>query len=220
MPTYENGVQITYRGLVDYPVESTGIKERKESAFKASLAQTLRELAVELRHLGADGAFIELDVEFQHVRSDGGLRADARVTSPRVVLTVPKSAQGPLRYPADRFTTWEDNLRGIRLTLERLRDVDRYGATRRGEQYTGWKQLPGKTETVAPMSSDEAAHAIQASIGGRFTAAEILESAQLAKASVTLAIKATHPDRGGKASDFQIIQAARKVLSSHHGEDL
>lgn len=43
--------------------------------------------------------------------------------------------RGHLSYPCDTFTTLQDNLRVIALALEALRMVDRYGVTRRGEQY-------------------------------------------------------------------------------------
>src|SRR5947208_1880483 len=74
------------------------------------------------------------------IRLDGRPRARAVASHPGVVLAF-DSRHGPLKYAVDTFDRWQDNLRAIALGLEHLRAVDRYGVTRRGEQYTGWRQI-------------------------------------------------------------------------------
>jgi hypothetical protein len=60
-----------------------------------------------------------------------------------------------------RCVKWTDNVHAIALTLERLRLADLYGVTSRGEQYAGWKMLPGPITAgpgAAPtMSMEDAA---------------------------------------------------------------
>lgn len=85
--------------------------------------------------------------------------------------------------------SWEDNLRAIALALEALRKVDRYGVTRRGEQYTGWKQLTAGDSGP----SAERGRRLIADAGG-----------------VAEALKATHPDLGGAQIDFESVQLARR----------
>lgn len=46
---------------------------------------------------------------------------------------------------------WQANIRAIAKTLEHLRDLDRWGVTKRGEQYTGWKALPATASTFADV---------------------------------------------------------------------
>ncbi len=52
------------------------------------------------------------------------------------------------RFPCDRFKHWDDNLRAISLTLERMRAVDRYGVTLNKQQYAGFKALPAQEEVA------------------------------------------------------------------------
>src|SRR5205807_9216809 len=75
------------------------------------------------------------------IRMDGLPRRGARPSDPAVIVSF-DSRVGPLRYGCDTFSTHDDNLRAIALALEALRAVDRYGVTKRGEQYQGWSALP------------------------------------------------------------------------------
>ena len=73
-------------------------------------------------------------------------RANASPKSPAVVIAF-ESKHGPLQYATDAFTHWQANVRAVALGLEALRRVERYGITKHGEQYTGWKQLGSGTPT-------------------------------------------------------------------------
>jgi hypothetical protein len=143
-------------------------------------------LARELRQLGAKNIVVQAAVTDADIRLDGKLRANAYPEHPGVILTF-DSKFGPLSYPCDRFTTYQDNLRAIALALEALRKVDRYGVTKRGEQYTGWKAIPAKTG-----GDPGRGHEIIREYG-----------------SVKAALLATHPDHGGDPDDFMAVQAAR-----------
>lgn len=91
--------------------------------------------------IGARDVVLEADLRARDIRADGWPRPDAKPSSPRLILLFTHPVVGGVRYPCDRYSAWETNLRAIALSLQALRAVDRYGVTRRGEQYTGWKAL-------------------------------------------------------------------------------
>ena len=166
-------------------------RSHRRSPFKASWSRTAALLNRELRELGARNVALMIDVQESDIRLDGLLRASARPDYPGVILAF-DSRYGPLKYMSDVFSTWQDNVRAIALGLEALRKVDRYGITKRGEQYTGWKQL----EAGPSMDRIEAMRIIDRYGGG----------------SIRKALMETHPDHGGDAGDFAEVQEARRVL--------
>jgi hypothetical protein len=85
----------------------------------------------------------------------------------------------------------EANVRAIALALEALRKVDRYGVTKRGEQYAGWKALPSPNDAILER--------------GR----QIIREHD---GDVRRALAATHPDReGGDEEAFKAVSAAREA---------
>src|SRR2546430_1342870 len=124
----------------------TPASERQWSRFKAPWSNTIELLERELRYLEArEPVVIEAGYRPQDIRLDGQPRANARLDDPAVVVSF-QSRFGPLRYACDTFREHAANLRAIALTLEHLRAVDRYGVTRRGEQYQGGPALPPAAE--------------------------------------------------------------------------
>lgn len=153
----------------------------------ASFSQTVDLLGRELRAINARNVIVEVDLREQDFRLDGLPRANARASSDAVVLQVGDSIGGPFRLPANRFYGWQENVRALALALEALRKVDRYGVTKRGEQYRGFRALPsGSGPDPARGRTLITKH------GG-----------------VRQALRATHPDHGGDAADFADVQAAR-----------
>jgi hypothetical protein len=121
-------------------------------------------LGREIDLLGGRDVVLEVDVRERDIRLDGMLRADARASSPAVVVAF-ESKHGSMLYRCDRFESrwasqgpgWQQNARAIALTLEALRAVDRYGATETGQQYAGFKALPsGRAMPASHMTSDQA----------------------------------------------------------------
>lgn len=114
------------------------------SPFQAPWTNTVELLTRELRFLRAERTVLELEVVEQQIRADGQLKGRMVPFGPRVRLSF-ESRYGPLRYACGRFGDdtidlgWKWNVRAIGLGLEALRKVDRYGITKRGEQYTGWR---------------------------------------------------------------------------------
>jgi hypothetical protein len=181
---------VTFRPL-ERPV---GTGPTRYSPFRASWSQTVELLAKELRAHGARQTVLEVDLREQDIRLDGLPRAGRNAPTPGIVLSFKATAVSgtpDLRYEVCEFTTWQDNMRAVALGLQALRAVDRYGVTKRGEQYAGWKQLAAGTG----IGEGNAAHGrdlIAASHG-----------------SITSALFNAHPDHGGNPDDFRDVIAAR-----------
>lgn len=184
------------RGLVTFrPLERPIECLELYSPFRASWTRTVELLADELRHHGAEAAVCEVDLREEDFRQDGIPRADKRARTPGIVLSFTATAvpgKPHLRYEVGRFRSFEDNIRAVALGLQALRAVDRYGVTRRGEQYAGWKQL----EAGVPSDGDAER--------GR----DLIEAAG---GDVKEAIRRSHPDLNPEAgsADFIDIMAAR-----------
>lgn len=171
----------------------------KRAQFKASYSETLALLDYELGRLNARNIVIEAAFDERDIRLDGRPRVDARPRLPGVVLSF-DSKHGPLRYPCGTFPDWQDNVRAIALSLEHLRAVDRYGVTRRGEQYTGWKALPAPGSYA--MTHEQAIAFLK----------PFAEGADGPRDAYRKAALKLHPDRGGDAEQFKRLQAAKVVL--------
>lgn len=200
-------MEYTYRPITLWPGKQT--TSRKRSAFKAGYQDTLKLLDQELRHLAARSIVFQVALSEEDIRLDGKPRAGSRPAHPGVIIAF-DSKHGPLSYPCDTFNDWESNVRAIALALEHLRTVDRYGVTRRGEQYRGWSQLPPPMVTPAPMDTQRAYDLLKPFADGSLNTAS-LESVYKASAM------ATHPDRGGSAEKFKQVATARDVLKRHWG---
>jgi hypothetical protein len=172
------------------------------SPFSASLTSTVELLATELRALEARQVVLELDLRERDIRVDGLPRADARPSHDGVALAF-ESKFGPLRYATAEYSGrwtqagWQANLRAIALSMQALRAVDRYGVSKRGEQYRGWRQIPqtagGDITTIA------AAEAFIAEHGGSYREAA----------------KRLHPDKpGGDADLFKRLTQAKALTGA------
>ena len=201
----------------EWPGELTPHGRRKSSNFKVAAAEgtwqrkstplgnTLALLERELTALGAKDRTMLVAIAPQDFRLDGKPRAQARAEHPGVILSF-STKYGELSYAVDTFTTWQDNLRAIALGLEALRKVDRYGVTKHGEQYRGFLAIEGGTAMPAGFSTAQgAAEWLNDRFGEPgtvFTFRELLRRAQ----------RATHPDAGGDAAEFQRVSLAEAKL--------
>lgn len=176
---------VTVRPLTTWPGGKLGYRR---SPFSAPWHQTLRLLDQELRALEAKNVVLELALTERDIRIDGKPRARAVASHPGIVVSM-ATKYGPLRYACGEFETWQANIRGFALSLEALRKVDRYGVSR-GEQYAGWKQIEATTGNGT----------------GDLDRGRVLISKY---GSVRDALRATHPDLGGKPADFRAVIVAR-----------
>lgn len=178
---------------------------QRSSPFTAPFGDTVSLLHQELRNLDAEHVVIELGIEDRHLRLDGMPRSDARLYHDGVRLSF-DSKWGPLRYETAEFTSnnwrrdqhgWQQNLRAVALAMEALRKVDRYGVSKRGEQYRGWRQLTTSTDAADSIVTRAQAEALLAHYGG-----------------LTAALKATHPDaQGGDATEFRKVMRAKELVA-------
>jgi hypothetical protein len=199
------GLDYTVRPISDRTA-FRGVAHRAQ--FTASWSSTLSLLERELAALNAKRVVFELDVRENQIRVDGQLYANATASSTAVRIAF-DSKHGPLVYATDRFgydgwkrplaQGWRENVRAIALGLEALRKVDRYGISRSGEQYRGYKAITGVTN--GGMSSADAVAVLRRWAGTNAPD----DTAALARAARIGA----HPDRHGNdhsASD-EVLKA-------------
>lgn len=192
--------------------------ERKRSQFDATWTRTLQQLEKEIDHLGGRDVVIEVDVRERDIRVDGMLRAAARAESPAVVVAFDTRNHGPMLYRCDRYLSswsnrpgWQENIRAIALTLESLRAVDRYGATETGEQYAGFRALPGATTTPPSLTREGAIAFLIAVIpDGEARRSELVPDLPRL---FRIARREAHPDRhAGAQGLWDQVEQAGKVL--------
>jgi len=196
-------MEYQFRALEHWPGQKT--RSRKMSRFRTNWASTIDLLERELKFLRARNVVIQADVDASEIRLDGMLRANARVRSPAIVLSF-DSIHGPLSYPCDSFDDWHDNVRAIALGLDALRAVDRYGVTRRAEQYKGWARLPDPNANARVQSPDDAKRLIE-SIIGKVEWRHPFDANAIFRAKIK-----SHPDQGGSADLFKSVVEAAGIL--------
>lgn len=174
----------TFRPLPTWPYPET--KPRRYGSFKVSWERTLTHLAYEIDRLDGKSPIIGAGFRESDLRRDGMPRGDRRQAPylhPGVELSF-DSRHGRLTYATDEFADWQDNVRAIALSLEALRAVDRYGVSKRGQQYAGWAQLgAGGPDPARGKALVEQA-------GG-----------------IVAALKKHHPDHGGEQRDMVDVLA-------------
>jgi hypothetical protein len=126
-----------------------------------------------------------------------------------------ENKHGRMTFPCDTYTAWADNLRAIALTLQSLRDVERYGATYEGEQYKGWTALP--TDTNAdPLT--KAAMLIVNRAGNGYTVQAVTASRDALESAYRAAMHNVHPDKPGGSNELaQAVNAAREQIRKAKG---
>lgn len=185
--------------------------DRQVSKFSASLSDTLRTLEREIFHLvdtrkQQRSAELLIAIEPGQFRQDGRPYANAKASHPGLIFSI-DSRHGHLSYPCDTFTRWEDNLRAIALALEALRKVDRYGVTKRGEQYRGFLALEA-TAAPAGFADTNAALRFLASFHPNVPRADEVTPKLLLRS----AQRKAHPDHGGDDATFQRVSLAEAKL--------
>lgn len=191
--------------IVEWPGAMT--KARGSSSFSSTLSSTMLTLRRELRELQAKDVLLQIAIPREKFRQDGYPYAGSKPAHPGIILTL-QSQHGPLSYPCDTYATWEENLRAIALALEALRKVDRYGVTKRGEQYRGFLAIEGATAMPAGFSSAEAAWDYLSDIAD--LAGDVDEGLVLRTAK-----RRAHPDTGGDAETFQRVTLAEQYLKQN-----
>lgn len=194
----------------EWPGELT--RSRGRSLFKAGLTDTLQLLDREIGSLTEnrtqrESAELLIAIPAGALwRQDGRPRAHAVAEHPGVIFSL-DSMHGPLSYPCDTFTTWQDNLRAVALALEALRKVDRYGVTKRGEQYRGFLAIEATSGPAGFGDWSEALVWLVDLVGASELPGEAAPAIVLRKAQ-----RLSHPDFGGDAATFQRVSFAEAKL--------
>lgn len=197
----------------EWPGELT--RNRTRSQFKASLGATLQLLDREIWHLTdtrsqRESAECLIAIPAGDLwRLDGRPRAHAVAEHPGVIFSL-ESKHGALSYPCDTFTTWQDNLRAVALALEALRKVDRYGVTKRGEQYRGFLAIEATAAPAGFATLDDALAFLGKFVGLGPAEMKVIEGAPAR--GLRRAQRDTHPDHGGDAAMFQRVSLAEAKL--------
>jgi hypothetical protein len=214
-------MRYTTRPLTTWDGARTPVAQRRSRwAFKASWSDTLDLLERELQYIGARDVILEADFREQDLRMDGMPRSNARQPVDPAVRIAFESKHGSLVYSADTCEFWQHNVRSIALGLQALRAVDRYGISRRAEQYRGYRQIGGSPAIVpdAPLDPPAAALAVAraaypySSGPAQAIAAGILAGDQDLEVVARRARRRTHPDAGGSTEAFQRVEDALRVL--------
>ena len=208
-------LQYSVKHLVQWPGQMT--KNRAWSPFKAAYNETLELLDYELAQLSAKNIVMQLAYDEGDFRFDGRPRAGAKMSHPGVIITF-NSKFGPLSYSTDQFTDWQANVRAIALALKALRAVDRYGVSKRGSQYLGYKRLEAGAPSTNGFESVEAAADFIAGYCTDLSAAQIRSNVEAYKLGYRVAVQKVHPDKpGGDDEAFKKLQEAAAVLRKKFG---
>lgn len=218
-------MNIQFGPIKRWPGKLRSRSERIRAPFKSGYTSTMELLDRELRMVRAESAVVQLATE--HFRKSDGLPySDATPDHPGVIVSFIKvvtdkfgqRVRVPLSFPADRFLTWETNLRAIAIALEDLRRIDRYGVTSNAEQYLGFKALPPPgPEHPSVLTVDEAARIVASGVSG-CVPADVLKHPDNYRRAYRERAFVLHDDKGGDPAEWAKLQAAKSLLDEHHGK--
>lgn len=196
-------MKYTFRPLRWSEPSTPAVYRRSRWTFKAGWQDTLNLLERELDHLDATDVVVEADFQEGDIRQDGMPRANARQPPHPGVRIAFQSKHGPLVYSTDSCEQWQHNVRSIALGLEALRAVDRYGVTKRGEQYTGWKAI-GAARATAVRDPWAILRDLAGNVGPDAAPERV----------ISLARRHAHPDTGGSPQAWAQFDAAYRAVTS------
>lgn len=167
---------------------------------------------------------IGVDATERDFKQNGELYARAKLATPAVEIAF-ESKHGPLLYRSDKYEStpyynkmelWQHNVRGIALTLEAARAMDRYGATQTGQQYTGFKAIGGGSSGQASgpewATPQEAINWIKSEEVAGFEGASGLSLLICYRH----AARTHHPDTGGDPEMWAKLDRAKRFITKAH----
>lgn len=201
--------------LTQWPESVERTEHRAGSRFRASFYVTALELGHELRALGAESAVLQMEFDPSELRKDGVPYQKARAgMGPGLVLSF-EVGEDRFMYPADTYLEWRDNLRALVLTLRALRAVDRYGVSKAGQQYSGWKAIPADVDVR--VTPEQAATVLLRTAGLEphdQNVRDVIVHEEFRRRIYRKAASYSHPDRwGGTEAHFRRVQHALSVLA-------
>ena len=176
-------MKATWRPLPAWPYPP---QARRASLFQTNWSGSLDKLEREIEKLGGTDVLVGVVAGDDQFTMGGSLKAKAQVRHPGAEVSFTDGTGTRRTFHTDRYPSLHDNLHAIAAGLEALRAVERHGIADAGQQYAGFAML-GAGDVDRGRALVEAA-------GG-----------------VTQALKAHHPDMGGRAEDFAAVDAYRKA---------
>lgn len=166
---------------------------REHARFKATLDRSIQDVQIEVRMLGGKDLIISTNLP---LRRDGMPYARGSVADVGVAVYF-KYKKRDVSFACDRWSSIEDNMRAIALTIGALRGIDRWGTGDMVEAaFTGFAALPAPEQPFQVLG-----------VGANATKDEI-ETAYRRLA------REHHPDKGGDGHQMARINAARDALLS------
>lgn len=177
--------------------ERTPEGKRQYASFKQTLATARDGLLVELERMGAQRHQVVISTNIP-LRRDG-LPYSGKTNPPDPGVAVYFVLDGVQKcIPCDKWMFVEDNMQAIRLTINALRGLERWGARQMVDAaFSGFDALPASSETGwwVTLGVPRDAH---------------LEELRRVYRDL---VKRHHPDRGGDPEAFHRIQEAWAAMS-------
>jgi hypothetical protein len=118
--------------------------QQKKSAFRSTMGQARGELFEEIRRLGGKEVILSTNIP---LRNDGLPRADAKEPIDAGVAVYFTYKKKPMCFACDKFYYVRENIHAIKLTIEALRGIERWGASDMLDRaFTGFTALPSPFE--------------------------------------------------------------------------
>lgn len=176
---------------LSWPVGYARTANPQRARFKTTFGAARDGLIAEIKRLGGKEIILSTNIP---IKRDGLPYATfAKVKDPGVAVYFTYEGQQRV-FACDKWQDVEDNVHAIRLTIDAIRGLDRWGVSEMlNRVFTGFKALPESVDAKTWFQILEC--------DPRPTMFE-LKRAYLAKA------KTSHPDRGGSAQAFQEINEA------------
>lgn len=216
-------LQITIKPIQKWIGAET--KNPRNSLFKKTYSDTKKILEFELEKLGAIASSVQLEmfIKPEDLLRDGQLlRAHAKPYKPGVVLSfsiITRRLRNPqtneiknetktLSYPCDTYNDWQDNIRAIALSLEKLRSVARYGVFKY-EDMVSRLALPS---AEGKLSDRDAALAFISRHSEIIL--QSMDGEAKCRNAYLEAAKKLHPDKNGgeRSDDFLKLADAKRIL--------
>lgn len=162
---------------------------------EVSVADACQRLQAELDRIGARDVVLSTNLR---TRLDGLPRSDQPApTDPGVALYFALKGK-PHCLPCDTYRKVEHNICALAAHIEATRAIERYGVADLAAMFTGFQALPSPDTASAPAWRDVL-------WPGASPVQPTLDDAKLA---YRRRAKETHPDHGGSADAFNLVQAA------------
>ena len=201
------------------PGSSSYVRQRELSVHDAT-----HRILAELARLGAGDRDIVVSTNIE-LRRDGLPRSDRRAPDdPGVAVYWREGSTREQQCMAiDLYDSVAGNLAAVAATIDAMRAIERHGGAQILKRaFQGFKALPASTTPA--LSTEAAAEVLARRMNGARGTHSIEQIVDMivtdetwARDAVRAAAAKTHPDRGGRVEDFQLVQEAKRVLEAHHG---